>query len=104
MPWSLRLLLRASRRNWQQLPQRRPFHSSTIMASASTSAVLYATVVSASQLTGAVPEDAKDLAHHAKGGKGFVNPWESYREQSVPQILGALLWYNRMRPCRSFCG
>ncbi|KAK0662388.1 N-acyl-phosphatidylethanolamine-hydrolyzing phospholipase D [Lasiodiplodia hormozganensis] len=62
------------------------------MASASTSAVLYATVVSASQLTGAVPEDASDLAHHAKGGKGFVNPWDSYREQSVPQILGALLW------------
>ncbi|KAK7703966.1 hypothetical protein SLS57_010700 [Botryosphaeria dothidea] len=62
------------------------------MSSASTSAVLYATVVSASQLTGAVPEDAKDLAHHAKGGKGFLNPWESYREMSVPQLVGSLLW------------
>lgn len=64
------------------------------MSSASTSAVLYATVVSASQLTGAVPEDAKDLAHHAKGGKGFLNPWESYREMSVPQLVGSLLWYG----------
>lgn len=103
MTWSLRSLLRASRRNWQHLPQRRSFHSSTLMASASTSAVLYATVVSASQWTGAVPEDAKDLAHHVKGGKGFVNPWQSYQELSVPRLLSGLLWYiqsrQHIRPC-----
>lgn len=62
------------------------------MSSASTSAALYATVISASQFTSAVPEDAKDLAHHAKGGKGFLNPWDSYREMSVPQILRTMLW------------
>lgn len=63
------------------------------MSSASTSALLYATTISASQVTGAVPEDAKELAHHAKGGKGFLNPWESYNEMSVPVLLGKMIWY-----------
>ncbi|EOD49948.1 zn-dependent hydrolase oxidoreductase family [Neofusicoccum parvum] len=62
------------------------------MSSASTSALLYATTISASQVTGAVPEDAKELAHHAKGGKGFLNPWESYNEMSVPVLLGKMIW------------
>ncbi|KKY21227.1 putative zn-dependent hydrolase oxidoreductase family [Diplodia seriata] len=62
------------------------------MATSSTSAVLYAIAVSASQWTGAVPDDAKDLAHHVRGGKGFVNPWDSYQELSVPRLLGGLLW------------
>ena len=79
-----------------QLPkqhrQHRHFHRSALMASASTSAILYATVVSAADVTGAVPEDSVEKKHHLKGGKGFVNPWESYREQSVWQIGSAMLW------------
>ncbi len=61
------------------------------MASASTSALLYATVVS-SQGQGLVPEDAKELRHHVKNGKGFINPWESYRERSAWEIIKAMLW------------
>lgn len=62
------------------------------MSSGTTSAALYAAVTSPAQATGAEPEDAKELKHHLKGGKGFVNPWESYKEMSVFQILRAMLW------------
>ncbi|KAF2843394.1 Metallo-hydrolase/oxidoreductase [Patellaria atrata CBS 101060] len=62
------------------------------MASASTAAVLYASVVSSAQLTGAVPEDAKELKHHAKGGKGFINPWESYTDLPVFKTLCTMLY------------
>ena len=37
-------------------------------------------------------QDMECLKHHAKIGKGFSNSWNSYREQSDPQILRALLW------------
>ncbi|KAK7556653.1 Zn-dependent hydrolase/oxidoreductase [Phyllosticta citricarpa] len=67
------------------------------MSSASTSAALYATVVSAAQLTGAVPEDLHDKAHHVKAGKGFVNPWESWRNMSVFEILRAMAWCAVLR-------
>ncbi|KAL9075170.1 MAG: hypothetical protein Q9161_001856 [Pseudevernia consocians] len=62
------------------------------MESQSTSAVLYATISSPMRSIGAVPKDSKELRHHIKNGKGFLNPWDSYIEQSVPQILRALLW------------
>ncbi|KAL1390055.1 Zn-dependent hydrolase/oxidoreductase [Phyllosticta capitalensis] len=62
------------------------------MSSASTSAALYATVVSASQITGAVPEDVQDKAHHAKGGKGFLNPWPSWQDMSAFSIIRAMAW------------
>ena len=80
-----------------RLLKERRFHIATRMASASTAAVLYATVISTSQITGAVPEDAPDLKHHVKGGKGFRNPWESYREWGVLQISSQMLWYNSQR-------
>ena len=60
------------------------------MAGASTSAALIA-VVSATTAGGAVPEDAAERRHHAKDGKGFINPWDSYREWSAPGIIKALL-------------
>ncbi|KAK5018080.1 hypothetical protein LTR60_001652, partial [Cryomyces antarcticus] len=56
------------------------------MSSGSVSAALYAAVTSPSQAAGAVPEEAKELRHHLKNGKGFVNPWESYRESTAWQI------------------
>ncbi|EON64824.1 hypothetical protein W97_04058 [Coniosporium apollinis CBS 100218] len=62
------------------------------MSSASTSTALYAAVVSSSQMMGAVPEDAKDRTHHLKDGKGFRNPWDSYREMSVTAIMKAMIW------------
>ncbi|KAK5140559.1 hypothetical protein LTR04_002948 [Oleoguttula sp. CCFEE 6159] len=57
------------------------------MSSGSVSAALYAAVTSPSQAAGAVPEEAKELRHHLKNGKGFVNPWESYRESTAWQII-----------------
>lgn len=70
------------------------FHTSTRMSSASTSSLLYATVSSSSRATGRVPEHTKELRHHNKSGKGFVNPWDSYVDRGVAQIGKALLWYT----------
>jgi len=63
------------------------------MESASTSSALYAAVTSPLQATGVTPEEAKELRHHVKGGKGFINPWDSYIEQSGWQIGRKLIWY-----------
>lgn len=47
--------------------------------SAQTSAILYAATVAAPSLSTARPEDefTKNKAHHK--GKGFENPWESWK-------------------------
>jgi L-ascorbate metabolism protein UlaG (beta-lactamase superfamily) len=39
-----------------------------------------------------VPDDVDELKHHRQDGKGFVNPWDSYRELQPLRILKALLW------------
>lgn len=62
------------------------------MSGAGTSAALYASVISASQVTGAVPEDATDLKHHLKDGKGFRNPWESFVDPFGPKIALQMIW------------
>jgi len=61
--------------------------------SAATAAVLYASVISTSTATNAVPEDVKDKQHHRKEGKGFMNPWESFLDRSFFKILSAMLRY-----------
>jgi hypothetical protein len=60
------------------------------MSSAATAAVLYASVISPSQLLGAEPEDTKELKHHVKGG-GFTNPWDSFQDMSSWQIATTML-------------
>jgi len=62
------------------------------METSGTSAALYATV-STSNTQGAVPEDAKNKAHHLKDGKGFTNPWPSFRDFTPVSIIWALLRY-----------
>ncbi|KAF2098097.1 Metallo-hydrolase/oxidoreductase [Rhizodiscina lignyota] len=62
------------------------------MSSAATAAALYAAAVSPAQLTGAVPEDAKERRHHLKGKKGFQNPWDSFRDQNGWNIGRAMIW------------
>ncbi|KAF2687140.1 Metallo-hydrolase/oxidoreductase [Lentithecium fluviatile CBS 122367] len=52
---------------------------------------LYAVVSSPAQI-GARPEEAEEKAHHLKNGKGFTNPWDSFRELSGPKIILSLLW------------
>lgn len=52
---------------------------------------MYASV-SMPSLEAARPEEADAKAHHAKGGRGFTNPWDSWREMSAPRIMLAFLW------------
>ncbi|KAF2761375.1 Zn-dependent hydrolase/oxidoreductase [Pseudovirgaria hyperparasitica] len=62
------------------------------MSSASTSNALYAAAISSSQLTKAIPEEAKELRHHQKNGKGFLNPWKSWNEQSAFKIISTVIY------------
>lgn len=72
---------------------RRTFTTSSNMERpAGTSAALYATV-STTTTQNAVPEDAKAKAHHLKDGKGFTNPWPSFRDFTPTSILWAMLKY-----------
>ncbi|KAL2063027.1 hypothetical protein VTL71DRAFT_6099 [Oculimacula yallundae] len=55
-------------------------------------AVLYACSVSSPTAPGAVPEDSATKAHHAKDGKGFVNPWPSWVDFNPLVIGGQMIW------------
>ena len=69
----------------------RPFSTSPVMSSSGTAAALYAATVSSSSIMGAVPEEAKEKRHHLKDGKGFVNPWESWKAMPGPAIGRAMV-------------
>ncbi|MCJ1282570.1 hypothetical protein MMC26_001894 [Xylographa opegraphella] len=71
------------------------------MSTAGTAAALYAATISMSSMTGAVPEEAKEKAHHLKDGKGFTNPWDSWRDFSAPSIMKALIWRRINRTANS---
>jgi hypothetical protein len=96
MPLSMHWLRRAfqQRQPFRRTTARRNFQTTVKMSSASTAVALYASTVSASQILGAVPEDSKELAHHAKGGKGFINPWESFGQDRPGWVIGkAMIMY-----------
>lgn len=82
----------SSSKGWWQTPN---FSFAVKMSSAGgaglASAGLYA-VVSNPMAVGAKPEDADEKAHHLKGGKGFINPWDSYRDFVGWQMGLRLLW------------
>ena len=80
------------RRQRQDTHFRQHFHTSPRMASSNTSLSLYLATVSIPSIFGAKPENALDKKHHLQNGKGFRNPWDSWREQTVPDLLGGLLW------------
>ena len=63
------------------------------MSSSTTAAALYAATVSPASVTGAVPEEAKSKQHHLKGEKGFINPWDSWKEMAGPAIGWAMVKY-----------
>lgn len=73
--------------------KKRNFSTSPTMSSAGTAAALYAATISASSIAGAVPEEAKDKEHHLKDGKGFTNPWESWRNMTAGQIMKVMIWH-----------
>jgi N-acyl-phosphatidylethanolamine-hydrolysing phospholipase D len=62
------------------------------MSTGMTTALLYACIFSKPTSLGAVPEDSEAKAHHLKDGKGFANPWKSWRDMNGPQIMGSMLW------------
>ncbi|KAI9704361.1 MAG: hypothetical protein M1836_007224 [Candelina mexicana] len=61
------------------------------MSNSATAAALYAATISASSISGAVPDEAGKKEWHSKSGKGFLNPWDSWKEFSGPQIMMGLL-------------
>lgn len=67
--------------------------TSRAMSTGAVSAILYACTFSKPSSLGAVPEDSEAKAHHLKGGKGFSNPWKSWRDMNMPQIMGTMAWY-----------
>jgi N-acyl-phosphatidylethanolamine-hydrolysing phospholipase D len=69
------------------------FRTAAGMAAATRAAAYYACVVTASQLGDVKPENASELKHHAQDGKGFLNPWESWRMMNAGQIIKAMLMY-----------
>jgi hypothetical protein len=62
------------------------------MSTGAVSAILYACTFSTPTSLGAVPEDSEAKAHHLKGGNGFKNTWDSYREWGTGQIMRAMAW------------
>jgi len=62
------------------------------MSGAATAAALYAATISPAAVMGATPEDAKEKSHHLKDGKGFINPWDSWKETPGYAIMKAIIW------------
>jgi N-acyl-phosphatidylethanolamine-hydrolysing phospholipase D len=58
----------------------------------SNAAALYAVAVSAPSEAAAVPDEAKELKHHLKDGKGFENPWNSFQHPKVFKLLKFMVW------------
>lgn len=77
-------------------------HSSTTMSGSSTSAILYAATVSAASVTGTTPESAEEKRHHLKDGSGFINPWDSWRNQTSPQIMKAMGGFEMLHHAAGF--
>ncbi|KAK5125762.1 hypothetical protein LTR85_012038 [Meristemomyces frigidus] len=53
---------------------------------------LLSAVVSAPSTASAQPADVSAKAHHNKNGKGFINPWPSYKDWSGPSIMLKIIW------------
>lgn len=76
---------------WQK-----PQFSTTVKMSsiggAGIGAGLYAAVSNPGQVL-SQPEEAAAKAHHLKNGKGFTNPWDSYKEMGAFQIFWGIMSY-----------
>lgn len=68
-------------------PQTKVIANTMASATGGVTAALYAATFSAPTQSSAAPEDAKNLTHHNKHGKGFINPWASWTEAS-PWSIG----------------
>lgn len=59
-----------------------------------TSPLLNAIVSASPTAPDAAPENAKDLAHHRKNGKGFVNPWDSFVDRDAVELIVMMTKYG----------
>lgn len=75
-----------------QQSQRANISNTRIMSGGMTTAALYACTMTSPTALGAVPEDSEAKTHHLKDGKGFTNPWESYRDFSGPKLGMTMAW------------
>lgn len=41
----------------------------------------------------ACPDDVDARAHHNKGSKSFRNPWPSFKDAKLIQVLPEIIWY-----------
>lgn len=86
---------------WQK-----PHFSTTVTMSsfggAGIGAGLYAAVSNPAQVL-SQPEEAAAKAHHLKNGKGFTNPWESYKELPALQIFWQIMRYATPSHCTTRC-
>ncbi|ORY14773.1 N-acyl-phosphatidylethanolamine-hydrolyzing phospholipase D [Clohesyomyces aquaticus] len=53
---------------------------------------LYAALVTNPAQMGARPEDADELKHHLKNGKGFKNPWDSFVDFMTWKVPFQMIW------------
>jgi N-acyl-phosphatidylethanolamine-hydrolysing phospholipase D len=68
------------------------------MSGGMTMAAAYALTLTSPTALGAVPEEAAEKAHHLNDGKGFTNPWESWREFNAPQMIRKMIWWAAAFP------
>jgi len=87
------LLRRRSARPTKDSNQKSSPTQTRVMSGSMTAAALYACTMTSPTALGAVPEDAEAKAHHVKGGKGFTNPWDSWRDFTPAGIMKAMIWY-----------
>lgn len=58
------------------------------------SGLFQATIMNPAQPQGR-PEEAGLKKHHLKDGKGFCNPWESFKDEDFRFFLRNIFWYVR---------
>lgn len=68
-------------------PRTKTIANTMASATGGVTAALYAATFSVPTQSSTAPEDAKNLTHHNKHGKGFINPWPSWMEAS-PWSIG----------------
>lgn len=59
-----------------------------------TSPLLNAIVSASPTAPDAAPANAKELAHHKKNGKGFINPWDSFLDREPYEIFIMMAKYD----------
>ncbi len=64
------------------------------VGAATTGAAMYAVAVSNPEKTHPVPDDAitREKKHHVKGGKEFVNPWDSFVQIDFYNLVIKGVW------------